>query len=70
MNNVLAVIPAYNEEECLEQTVEELKRIAPQIDFVVVNDGSTDGTAAICKRKGYPTITMPVNGGLTLGFRT
>lgn len=70
MNNVLAVIPAYNEEECLEQTVEELKRVAPWVDFVVVNDGSTDGTAEICKRKGYPTITMPINGGLTLGFRS
>ena len=48
-NNILAIIPAYNEEECLESTVEELKRVAPDVDFIVVNDGSTDGTSEIVK---------------------
>lgn len=67
---VLAIIPAYNEEESLERTVEELRCVAPDVDFVVINDGSTDGTGNICLNNGYPVITMPVNCGLTAGFRT
>ena len=68
--SVLAIIPAYNEEECLEQTVEELRHTAPLVDFIVINDGSTDHTRDICVRNGYPMLDMPVNGGLTVGFQT
>lgn len=67
---VLAIIPAFNEEESLERTVTELRRVAPLVDFVVVNDGSADDTGAICRDNGYPVITMPVNCGLTVGFQT
>ncbi len=67
---VLAIIPAYNEEESLERTVEELRRVAPEVDFIVINDGSTDRTGAICVNNSYPVITMPVNCGLTIGFQT
>lgn len=70
MHRVLAIIPAYNEEESLRTTVEELKAVAPDIDFIVVNDGSADDTAGICHRNGYPIIDLPVNGGLTVGFQT
>lgn len=69
-NSVLAIVPAYNEEECLEQTIEELTSRAPEVDFVVVNDGSTDGTREICLKRSYPMIDMPVNCGLTVGFQT
>lgn len=67
---VLAIIPAFNEEESLERTVDELRRVAPSVDFVVINDGSTDGTGEICAKNGYPVVTMPVNCGLTVGFQT
>ncbi len=67
---VLAIIPAFNEEESLERTVAELSRVAPSVDFVVINDGSTDGTEEICAKNGYPVVTMPVNCGLTVGFQT
>lgn len=67
---LLAIIPAYNEEACLESTVEELKAVAPHVDFVVVNDGSIDGTRSICIRNRYPMIDMPINCGLTVGFQT
>lgn len=69
MNVTLAIIPAYNEEESLRGTVEELKVKAPQVDFVVVNDGSKDHTKDICLENGYPMIDLPVNGGLTVGFQ-
>ncbi|WP_303214201.1 glycosyltransferase family 2 protein [uncultured Enorma sp.] len=66
----MAIIPAYNEESSLQQTVEELSIVAPDVDFVVVNDGSTDDTRGICIRYGYPVLDMPVNCGLTVGFQT
>lgn len=70
LQRVLAIIPAYNEESSLQQTVEELSIVAPDVDFVVVNDGSTDDTRGICIRYGYPVLDMPVNCGLTVGFQT
>lgn len=72
MNNtrVLAIIPAYNEEGSLQNTIEELKAVAPEVDFIVINDGSTDSTGGICRANGYPVLDLPVNGGLTVGFQT
>lgn len=67
---VLVAIPAYNEEECIEGTVCELREVAPQFDFVVINDGSKDATLEICKRLGCTVINMPINCGLTVGFQT
>lgn len=67
---ILAVIPAYNEEECIERTVRNLVAVAPEVDYVVVNDGSTDATSRICHRMGFPIIDLPVNSGLASGFQT
>lgn len=67
---VLIAIPAYNEEECIEGTIAELRLKAPQYDFVVINDGSTDDTGSILKRLNCKVITMPINCGLTVGFQT
>lgn len=69
MNKILAVVPAYNEEENIVSTIEDLKVNAPQVDFVVVNDGSKDRTAEICREQGYPLISLPVNLGLAGGFQ-
>lgn len=68
-HEVLAIIPAYNEQDSLQQTVEELKSVAPDVDFIVINDGSTDRTRDICVANHYPMIDMPVNCGLTVGFQ-
>lgn len=68
--NVLAIIPAYNEEESLLNTVEELRRVVPSFDYVVINDGSSDGTEEICRTRGLNHVTHPVNLGLTAGFQT
>lgn len=66
---VLAVIPAYNEEECLEDTVRELTATCPDIDYLVVNDGSADRTPQICDGLRLNHIDMPVNCGLASGVR-
>ena len=65
---VHAIIPAYNEEGCIEATVDEFTSVVPECDYLVVYDGSSDQTEAICKRKGFNYVSHPVNLGLTGGF--
>ena len=69
MNEVLVVIPAFNEETNIEIVVDELIREYPQFDYVVVNDGSRDRTAEICREKGYNLLDLPVNLGLAGCFQ-
>lgn len=66
---VLAIIPAYNEQDCLEATITELVATCPGIDYLVVNDGSSDATEEICLRNGYPHLSLPVNCGLAAAFQ-
>ena len=61
---ILIVIPAYNEQENIERVVDDLIQNYPQYDYLVVNDGSKDRTAAICREKGYHFLDLPVNLGL------
>lgn len=64
MKKVLVVIPAYNEEKNIERVVENLVSNYQQYDYVVVNDGSTDGTRRVCRKNGYNLLDLPVNLGL------
>ncbi|MGN8799321.1 glycosyltransferase family 2 protein [Candidatus Merdisoma sp. HCP28S3_D10] len=66
----LVIIPAYNEEENIARVVENLKNNYPMYDYVVVNDGSTDSTAKICRKHGYELLDLPVNLGLAGAFQT
>ena len=43
MDKVLLVIPAYNEEKNIERVVDQLTESFPELDYIVVNDGSKDG---------------------------
>lgn len=69
MSELLIVIPAYNEAENIERVVNHLITEFPQYDYVVVNDGSKDSTAEICRRNGYNLLDLPVNLGLAGGFQ-
>lgn len=62
---LLIVIPAYNESMNIERVVDHLTHNFPQYDYVVVNDGSRDDTAAICRNRGYTLIDLPINLGLS-----
>ena len=66
---ILIVIPAYNEQENIERVVDQLMENYPQYDYLVVNDGSKDRTAAICREKGYHFLDLPVNLGLAGAFQ-
>ena len=69
----LVIIPAYNESESIENTVEEIRNKAKGFDYVVINDCSTDNTKEICERNGYNVINLPINlgigGAVQTGYR-
>jgi len=61
---ILAVIPAYNEEESLPATLAELRSVRPDVDIVVVDDGSRDHTAQIARQYNCALISLPMNLGI------
>lgn len=66
----LVIVPAYNEEENIVRVIENLKENYGAYDYVVINDGSSDNTASLCRKKGYELIDLPVNLGLAGAFQT
>ena len=69
----LVIIPAFNEEGNLEKTIDDIKKNAPEFDYVIINDCSTDGTLEMCRRHGYSYLNLPVNlgigGAVQTGYR-
>lgn len=60
----LIIIPAYNESENIKDTVENIKANAPDFDYVVINDCSTDNTLDILKSHNYNYVSLPINLGI------
>ena len=69
MNKILVMIPAFNEAENIESVVEGLMNDCPEVDYIVINDGSTDETRQICRRRGFHLLDLPVNLGLAGCFQ-
>jgi cellulose synthase/poly-beta-1,6-N-acetylglucosamine synthase-like glycosyltransferase/peptidoglycan/xylan/chitin deacetylase (PgdA/CDA1 family) len=70
---VSVIVPAYNEKEGIEQAVRSLAGgDYPVIEVVVVDDGSTDGTAALVERMGLPNVRVirVPNGGKANALNT
>ena len=69
----IVVIPAFNEEESLPAVLAQLAEVVPDLDIVVVDDGSTDRTAAVTRIAGVPCVALPFNlgigGALRAGYR-
>ena len=61
---VLLIIPAYNEEECILNTVNEIKKSKLNIDYIVINDGSTDNTETILRENNINHIELINNLGI------
>jgi cellulose synthase/poly-beta-1,6-N-acetylglucosamine synthase-like glycosyltransferase/peptidoglycan/xylan/chitin deacetylase (PgdA/CDA1 family) len=55
---VSVIVPAYNEKECIENTLRSLARSTHPIEIVVVDDGSTDGTPEIAESLGLPNVRV------------
>ncbi len=67
-------IPCYNEEQALAITLAELPRQVPgadSVEWLIVDDGSTDGTVAVARAHGVDHVVRhPVNLGLARAFMT
>ncbi len=60
----LIIIPAFNESENILNTVKVIEKDAPDFDYVVINDCSTDNTLEILKQNNINHIALPVNLGI------
>jgi len=67
---ILVIIPAYNEEKSIGKVIEEVKESAPEVDIVVIDDGSTDATANVARRVGVKVISHPINLGAGAAIQT
>lgn len=61
---VLIIIPAYNEADNIVRVVSHMKELAPQYDYLVVNDGSTDDTLNLCRREKFHYLDLSINMGI------
>ncbi|MFE5819385.1 glycosyltransferase [Streptomyces sp. NPDC056479] len=55
---VSVLVPAYNEAKCIENTVRSLMASEHPIEIIVVDDGSSDGTARIVEAMGLPNVRV------------
>jgi glycosyltransferase involved in cell wall biosynthesis len=68
MTETLVFIPAWNEEENLPGVLDELRAGLPEADVLVVDDGSTDDTAAVAREHGAEVLSLGENRGLQVGI--
>ena len=66
----IAIIPAYNEEGSILKTVKDLRENAPDFDYIIINDCSTDDTQRICESHNLHVVNLPVNLGIGGGVQT
>jgi cellulose synthase/poly-beta-1,6-N-acetylglucosamine synthase-like glycosyltransferase/peptidoglycan/xylan/chitin deacetylase (PgdA/CDA1 family) len=55
---VSVIVPAYNEKECIAHTITSLAASRHPIEIIVVDDGSTDGTADIAEAMKLPSVRV------------
>ena len=71
---VLAVIPAWNEQQSVAATITEVRAVCSGLDILVVDDGSADRTAGGRRRRPVPLVcrlpfNLGVGGAMRAGFR-
>ncbi|RDY71728.1 MULTISPECIES: glycosyltransferase family 2 protein [Halobacillus] len=66
---VLIIIPAYNEEDSIYDTVQSVKA-STNYDYIVINDGSKDRTPYILEENGIHHLTLPNNLGIGGAMQT
>jgi len=69
-SDTLVIVPAYNEEKNIEKVVHSIKKLYPFLDLIVINDGSTDMTAAKAQSAGALVLSHPFNMGYGVSLQT
>jgi glycosyltransferase involved in cell wall biosynthesis len=64
------MIPAYNEALALPGLLSEIKAVLPEAAVLVIDDGSSDQTAAVARQSGVDVIRMPYNAGVGTAVQT
>lgn len=66
-------MPAWNEADVIDSTVTELRTVCPEVDVLVIDDGSTDATADLAAAAGAKVLRLPYNlgvgGALRAGYK-
>lgn len=69
----LAIIPALNEEASIAGVIADLRSQVPELDLLVIDDGSVDDTAAVATAAGAAVVSLPYNlgigGAVQTGYR-
>ncbi len=60
----LVIIPAFNESGNILHAVADIREHAPDFDYVIVNDCSTDATLRLCREYGLNYVNLSVNLGI------
>jgi glycosyltransferase involved in cell wall biosynthesis len=68
LSDTVVFIPAWNEEGNLPGVLEDLKAELPDVDVLVVDDGSTDRTADVAREHGAEVLSLGTNRGLPVGI--
>src|SRR5262245_44614141 len=68
MADTIVFIPAWNEEASLPGVLDELHAGLPGVDVLLVDDGSTDGTAEVAAEHGAQVLSFGENRGLRAGI--
>lgn len=70
---VLLIIPAYNEQDSILNTIADIEDHGGDVDYIVINDCSTDATKMVLQQNGISFLDLPVNlgigGGVQTGYR-
>lgn len=69
-DNVLVIVPAWNEEQNVGTTVREILAADPRYHVAVVDDGSSDATADVGREAGAIVLSLPFNLGVGGAMRT
>lgn len=72
-SDVLVITPAWNESESVGDTVQEILEWNPELDILVIDDGSDDQTASVARQAGAAVLVLPFNlgvgGAMRAGFK-
>jgi glycosyltransferase involved in cell wall biosynthesis len=66
--DTVVFVPAWNEEASIGAVLGSVRALLPDVDLLVVDDGSTDGTAAVARGHGAEVLSLDGNRGLRIAI--